>query len=120
MSDEATKQVLLLAQHTDVVEVDGHGRMTVARRTESYFGPKLTLTHDDTDETFRLIPAGFDSDPELWRAVVDDAGFIVEWELVDHVSAEIVEVGPGMQCGCGEICASLRERRAAVVGRCIH
>ena len=113
VSDYATKKALLVAQREDVVEISGHGDMTVVERTDTYYGPQLTLT--DGNRNYRLHGSGFAEDPQLWRAMVED-GFVTGWEPVDHVSAEIAEVGGAPQCECGELLETLDERRMAYIG----
>lgn len=113
VSDYATKKTLLVAQRDDVVEVSGHGEMTVVERSETYYGPQLTLNHEET--SYRLHGSGFAADPKLWRAVVED-GFVTGWEPRGHVGAEIVEVGKAPQCECGELLKTLEQRRMAYIG----
>lgn len=117
-TDVETMQVLRLADHGDTVRIDGYGEMWVNKRDEPYYGPQLWLHADD--EQYRLVPAGFARDPELWRAIGGREG-LDGWELVDNVSAEIVEVGETVWCGeCGELLTSLREKRMADDGVCPH
>jgi hypothetical protein len=110
---------MLVAGIDDVIEVDGHGEMTVVDRQEPYYGPVLKLAGDD-GESYKLLCPGFASELELWRAVSTD-GFIDGWNRVGNVSAEISQVGNAFQCECGEVVKTLREKRAIVVGGvCIH
>jgi hypothetical protein len=118
VSDPDTKEVLSLANHGATVWVEGHGEMTVAERTDPYFGPKLKLT--DGEDSYLAVGAGFANDPMLWRGVVDKHGYIAGWRRVGHVSAELVEVGDSEQCECGELLESRREKRHALVGVCPH
>ena len=118
VSDEDTKTALLVANHGDTLRISEYGEMTVVKRTDTYFGPKITL--DAGEASYRLVPAGFARDPELWRAAVDEQGFTEGWRFADHVSAEIVDVEPAVQCECGEVLESVREKRMATVGVCPH
>lgn len=121
VSDPDTKTALLCAGHNDTLRVDGHGEMTVVDRTDPYFGPKITLHNEADGLNYRVVPAGFDNDPELWRAVTgDDGEFIKAWAFVEHVALEVTDVGQADVCECGEVPQSLREKRSAVVGVCPH
>ncbi|WP_135306338.1 hypothetical protein [Haloarcula amylovorans] len=120
VSDYETKTALLVAGLKDTVAVEGHGEMTVVKRNDCYLGPKLTLV-DDNEQNWRVVPAGFAADPELWKAVSDDDGFIEGWERVGNVSLEVVDVGKATQCKCGEILQNRREKSMALVaGVCPH
>lgn len=117
--DHDTKTVMLVAHSKDVVEVEGHGEMTVVDRKDTYFGPDIWL--DDGERNYRLSAPGFARGVELWRSITTGRGYIKGWERVEEVSAEIVEVGKPPQCECGELLESRMERSSFLVaGVCPH
>lgn len=117
VSDLDTKNALLMAQHDATLALEGYGEMEVAKRADTYYGPKLTLW--DGERNYRLVPAGFANDPELWKALTDEEGFIKGWEFVDNVSVELSEIGARVQCECGELLETRQEKRMAI-GGCYH
>jgi len=114
VSDYDTKTALMVASHEDVLEVDGHGEMTVTKRTDTYYGPNIKMT--DGKDGYLLVPSGFANDPELWRAVTDGDGFVQGYDHIDNVAVEIAEVGDAPQCECGELLKTQREKREAFIG----
>jgi hypothetical protein len=120
VSDYASKTVMLVASHDDVISVEGYGEMTVAKRTDTYFGPELTLVAND-GTNYRLVAPGFALDLELWRAVTDDEDFVEGWNRVGEIAAKLAEVGDAPQCECGELLSTRREKRQAfIAGVCPH
>lgn len=113
-----TKRALLVANHKDTLVIEGHGEMKVAKRTDPYYGPCITLW--DGESNYRLHGCGFAYDPLLWEAISDEEGFIQEWERVGHVSVELTEVGKAEQCECGELLKTRKDKRMALVGVCPH
>jgi len=119
VSDYDTKTALMVASHEDVLAVDGYGEMSVTKRTDTYYGPNIKLT--DGDDNYLLVPAGFADDPELWRAVTDEDGFVEGYDQIDNVGVEVAEVANPPQCECGELLESQREKREAfIAGVCPH
>lgn len=119
-SDHETRKALLVLGPNDIVEIDGYGEMEVIDREEPYFGVELTVGNDDV--SYRIVPAGFANDPELWRVDTDEDGFIIGFEFVDNVTLEVSEVGKSLRCPiCNEVLQNEMERRLALIGQyCPH
>lgn len=119
-SNHQTRKSLLVLGPDDTVQVDGHGEMKAIDREEPYFGVELSLTTDN--ESYRIVPAGFANDPELWRVDTDEDGFIKGFEFVDNVGLEVISVGKSLRCPiCNEVLQNELERRMALIGQyCPH
>lgn len=114
-SDHDTRTALLTLGPNDIVRVEGHGEMEVYDRREPYFGLELRLGNDENN--YRIVPAGFARDPELWRVDTNDRDYVVGFEFVDNVELEVESVGKSLRCPeCGEVLQNRRERSMALVG----
>lgn len=118
-TEYSCKEVMLRAERHDSLVVEGYGELTVSRRTETYYGPKLECTGPDEESTFMLTAASPAHDLWLWRAIETEGGLQEGWELVDEVTAEVGEVSQYDICPhCGEPLRTLEHEQQAAVGLC--
>ncbi|WP_135807421.1 hypothetical protein [Halorussus marinus] len=111
---------MLRAERGDALDVDGVGVLEIVKRTNTYYGPKLTLFDEgDDNRNYRLVAPGFASELELWRSIRNEDGFIEAWERLGEVSAELVDTKQYDICPeCGEPLKTIEHEREALAGVC--
>lgn len=130
-TDARSKQVMLRAEYRDTVEVTawvsgGRGdgwpdEYTVTERKTTYFGPVLTLhaAVDGEDQQYRLTCPGPDTQLVLWKALLDNEGFIKSYHPIAEVRAKIVDVEQYFVCDhCGEPIQTAWHERLSAFGEC--
>jgi len=120
-TEYSCKEVMLRAERHDTIVVEGYGELTVAARTETFYGPKLEATGPDGESAYMLTAPGPAHDLWLWRAIETEEGFHEGWELVDEVIAEVGDVSQYDICPhCGEPLKTAEHERQAAVGMCLE
>lgn len=92
--------------------------VTVVRRTDPYFGPKLLL--DDGTENYLLTAPGPDTQLLLWCSEFADDGLRRGWQKLAEVTATFTDEQPQYDlCPmCGEPLKTLEHEREAAFGMC--
>ena len=110
-----SKEVMLRAENSDTIEIHGRGEFIVARRSETYHGPKLWLKPVDDGEPVKLTAPGLHHDLQLWELKEDDTGF-AQWQPTEQVTAELVDFKQYDVCLCGEPLKNSEHRSWAFFG----
>lgn len=99
-----SKKVAMRAEAGDSVVLEGYGEFTVVRRSDPYFGPKITLAPAEADAEFNvmLTAPGPDSQLQLWWPERDDPGWRSGWVRGAEVTAKLVDTKQYDICSCGE------------------
>lgn len=124
-----SKMVMLRAERHDQVDILSvetklhSGRtvpesLTVVRRTDPYFGPKLLL--DGASENYLLTAPGPDTQLLLWCGEFADDGLRRGWQKLAEVTARFDDEQPQYDlCPmCGEPLKTLEHEREAAFGMC--
>lgn len=116
VTDYDSKTVMLRAERGDKIAVEDYGMMTVAKRTQPYFGPRLILYDEESDQNWQLTSPGPASQLQIWESVTDEDGFREGWRKAAEVTAELVETKQYDICACGEPVKTQEHARMAYLG----
>lgn len=133
MADSSSKTVMLASERNDRIQVTEEVQrfneeitipeeVSVIRRTDTYFGPKL-LVHAEIggeDYNYLLTAPGPDSHLHLWGADLTDEGMRKGWNVGAEVKAILsTEQPPYEKCAqCSELIRTIHHERKAVLGMC--
>lgn len=108
-----TKIVRRLSDSNEVPD-----RATIVRRSEPYYGPKLTLKAHD--QAFLLTAPGPQSQLLLWASKLSNDGQIMDWDQLAEVTARLTDdLPPYSFCPqCGEPLKTLKHEIRAELGCC--
>lgn len=117
-TDYECKTVALRAEKGDTIKIDGFGEWTVARRHQTYFGPKLILSPAEMDAKLnvQLTAPGPASQLQLWWPNRDSYKWRSGWVEGPEVTAELVDTKQYDICACGEPLKSAEHQRQALMG----
>ncbi|WP_337653258.1 hypothetical protein [Halomontanus rarus] len=109
-TNHQSKKVMMRAEHTDVIDVDGLGECTVVKRDQTYYGPRLRIEPVGGGEQYVLHAPGPRSALQLSAS---------DGTPLRSVSAELEGVKQYDIClHCGEPLRSVEHRRRSVTGTC--
>lgn len=128
-TEYASKQVMLRAERHDRIEIDSvvtrllerhavPASVTVVRRSDPYFGPKLLL--DDQTSNYLLTAPGPDTQLLLWCGDYAEDGLRRGWQKLAEVTASLADTQPQYDlCPmCNEPLKTLEHEREAAFGMC--
>lgn len=134
ITDHQSKKVMIAAERrdhiiiTDVIQRladDGVGipdEVSVVRRTDPYFGPKLLVhaTIDGEDANYLLTAPGPDCQLLLWAAEMTDKGARKGWHKAAEVTAALAPDQPPYETceQCGELIRTMWHERMSILGMC--
>lgn len=132
VTDHDSKTVMLQAERRDEIEivavvdrfdddVDIPGKVSVIRRTHTFYGPELMLhaERDGTDCNYLLTAPGPDSHLVLWAAETDEHDRRKGWYVAAEVTAVLSDEGDYSYCpDCGERMETIQHEREAAFGMC--
>lgn len=129
ITEHQSKLVMLRAERHDRIAIDSvesrlqsgqslPDELTVVRRTDAYFGPKLLL--DDGVKNYLLTAPGPDTQLLLWGGEFADDGLRRGWQKLAEVTATLRDEQPQYdRCPmCGEPLKTLEHEREAAFGMC--
>lgn len=124
-----SKMVMLRAERNDRIDIQKTVNqiepteaiptsLTVARRTNTYYGPKIELRDANTE--YLLTAPGPDAHLLLWKENRHTDGFRVGWRKIAEVKASFDDQQPQYDlCPyCGEPLKTLEHERESAVGKC--
>ena len=99
-------------------ETDVPRELTVIRRSNTYFGPKLEL--ESADESYLITAPGPNTQLLLWEGVTSDGQFISSWDQLAEVEVDFMGDLPQYDIcmDCGEPIKSVEHERLAAFGTC--
>lgn len=124
-----SKMVMLRAERHDEIHIvdivtqiqqgkDVPSEAVVAKRSNPYFGPKLTLSANG--QSYLLTAPGPDSQLLLWSGNYLDDGERYGWNKLAEVTAQFADDQPAYDLcpECGQPMQTIEHQRKASVGRC--
>lgn len=131
LTNYGSKNVMIAAERRDTIiipeviervssEIRIPDKLTVIRRTTTYYGPELMLHAEIDDEQNYLLNApGPDAYLLLWKANIDDLGVRRSYSVIAEVKADIEEGSAYKLCpNCGQPFRTIGHERAAALGAC--
>jgi hypothetical protein len=116
---KAERRDEILLEPVDDVEMEIPSTVTVARRTETYFGPKLLLYDESAEQNWLLTAPGPESQLHLWPPQHADDGLRRGWMDPIEVTADVDATTQYPICSrCGEPLKTLQHEREAAFGLC--
>lgn len=129
ITEHRSKLVMIRAERHDRIEIESvktrfrsdrliPDDLTVARRTDAYFGPKLLL--DNGTENYLLTAPGPETQLLLWCSEFADDGLQRGWQKLAEVTATFTDEQPQYDlCPmCGDPLKTLEHEREAAFGMC--
>lgn len=131
ITDYASKNVMIAAERRDTIAINEvvakfsneepiPSKLSVIRRSGTYYGPKLMLHADmDGDQNFLLTAPGPDAFLYLWKAHTDEYDRRRSYSAIAEVKAKLLEESNYKICpDCGEPFKSVQHERFAAMGEC--
>lgn len=129
ITESESKSVMIKASYDDqicVEKVSSHLKpgfqvpqeLSVKRRTETYYGPKLETKADG--HSYLITAPGPNTQLLLWRALENEDGFLIRWEQLAEIQARFSESMPQYDIcpDCGEPIKSVEHERMAAFESC--
>jgi hypothetical protein len=121
-----SKMAMLRAERSDEIVVEAVGDadvpdepLTVARRTDPYFGPKLLLDDAQNEQNWMLTAPGPESQLHLWPPDHAEDGLRRGFCDPIEVTAELTDTKQYSICErCGEPIKTMEHEREAAFGLC--
>lgn len=109
---------------TEIVEhltpgVDVPTELTVIRRSQTYYGPKLETTANNTN--YLVTAPGPNTQLLLWRGISTPDNYLVRWKQLAEIKADFTDNLPQYDIcpDCGEPIKSVEHERLAAFGTCL-
>jgi len=121
ITESHSKRVMLRAERHDTIAIEGWGRWTIVRRTDTYYGPCLLIAPADAECNFnlRLTAPGPGAKLQLWFPARDRPGYHKGWHRGPEVEATIIDTEPYEICeGCGEPVKTVEHERVRLFTQC--
>lgn len=105
-----SKKVMMRAEHSDEIQIEGLGTCTVIQRSPTYYGPKLRIEPVASDEQYFLHAPGPNSELQLSD---------VDGTELRTVTAKLESTKQYDICAhCNEPLDTIEHRRRSFIGTC--